>query len=449
VDEFQRFMVPSMAESLDRARGYGLHLCLANQYPSQLELRGDAGQRVYHSVMANSRTKICFQLNHRKDLDDMALTLFRQVIDPNAVKSAIYSTKVLGHAIEYMPSYGESTSNGHSTTESESISESETLGTSTEWSHSDGTNESQTTGSSLSNGYSDSDTEGSGDTIGMTSSDGGSCSESEGTTDNHGIGRSHTTAVSYQLGSPDDEMRTGLVDGSCDPHQLPGDGETLGNKVRGVVVAESRGDAESETMVKSKSRAIAESHLDGVNTAHSRSIARQRGRNRGTSENSARSEGASANNTFGSSESQSITSGTTHGISETDSTSLSSSETWSPMFTPIMGKELSSLQFWSVEEQTFLRSQLIDALPARHCFVRVVGCPHPVKLRALQLDEPCIMPSWVEYWTKRALRQLPFALPLSDALSRLLERQRSLDVKLLGYSRISDDEPGSTRHPLK
>ncbi len=36
LDEFQRFVSPTIAENLDEARGFGLHLTLAHQYPSQL-----------------------------------------------------------------------------------------------------------------------------------------------------------------------------------------------------------------------------------------------------------------------------------------------------------------------------------------------------------------------------------------------------------------------------
>ena len=36
IDEFQNYVSPTIAENLDEARGFGLHLTMANQYPSQL-----------------------------------------------------------------------------------------------------------------------------------------------------------------------------------------------------------------------------------------------------------------------------------------------------------------------------------------------------------------------------------------------------------------------------
>lgn len=46
LDEFQRFVTPTIAENLDEARGYGLHMTMAHQFPLQLTDRGDAGRRV-------------------------------------------------------------------------------------------------------------------------------------------------------------------------------------------------------------------------------------------------------------------------------------------------------------------------------------------------------------------------------------------------------------------
>ena len=47
IDEFQRFVTPTIAEGLDEARGFGLHLTMANQFPGQLTERGDAGKRLH------------------------------------------------------------------------------------------------------------------------------------------------------------------------------------------------------------------------------------------------------------------------------------------------------------------------------------------------------------------------------------------------------------------
>jgi type IV secretory pathway TraG/TraD family ATPase VirD4 len=67
LDEFQRFVSPTIAENLDEARGFGLHLTLAHQYPSQLiEASPQYGQRLYESVMENARSKVVFSLSLRE-----------------------------------------------------------------------------------------------------------------------------------------------------------------------------------------------------------------------------------------------------------------------------------------------------------------------------------------------------------------------------------------------
>lgn len=50
IDEFQDFVTPTIAKGLDQARGFGLHLTLANQFLRQILHSGEHGQQVYDSV---------------------------------------------------------------------------------------------------------------------------------------------------------------------------------------------------------------------------------------------------------------------------------------------------------------------------------------------------------------------------------------------------------------
>jgi hypothetical protein len=43
LDEFQRFVTPTISDNLDEARGFGLHLTMAHQFPNQLLDRGENG----------------------------------------------------------------------------------------------------------------------------------------------------------------------------------------------------------------------------------------------------------------------------------------------------------------------------------------------------------------------------------------------------------------------
>jgi hypothetical protein len=100
VDEFQTFITPTMAENLDQARGFGIHLTMSHQYPSQLSDQGPDGQRVLNSVMANAASKVVFRTEIPSDLPLLAQWLFMGTMDPEQIKLKMYSTKVMGYREE-------------------------------------------------------------------------------------------------------------------------------------------------------------------------------------------------------------------------------------------------------------------------------------------------------------------------------------------------------------
>jgi hypothetical protein len=62
LDEFERFVTPSMAQSLAEAAGFGLALTMAHQFPHQLKHSGPHGERLLHEVFNNAQTKITFKV---------------------------------------------------------------------------------------------------------------------------------------------------------------------------------------------------------------------------------------------------------------------------------------------------------------------------------------------------------------------------------------------------
>jgi hypothetical protein len=96
-DEFQNFITPTMAKNLDQARGFGLHLTLANQFPRQILHSGAQGEQVYDSLMANARSKIVFEIRGEENLRPLALDLFMGMMSPDKIKHDLYSTKVLSY----------------------------------------------------------------------------------------------------------------------------------------------------------------------------------------------------------------------------------------------------------------------------------------------------------------------------------------------------------------
>ena len=91
-------------------RGYGLHLTLAQQFPKQLIDQGDAGRRLYNSVMENARSKVVFQLSDEENLMPLAKWLYRGTFDPDEVKLRMYSKKVMDYQVEYRTIYSQSRS---------------------------------------------------------------------------------------------------------------------------------------------------------------------------------------------------------------------------------------------------------------------------------------------------------------------------------------------------
>jgi hypothetical protein len=100
IDEFQNFITPTIAKNLDQARGFGLHLTLANQFPRQILHAGANGAQVYDSVMANARSKIVFSLEGTDNLKPLAESLFMGVMNPDEVKLKLYSRKVMDYVEE-------------------------------------------------------------------------------------------------------------------------------------------------------------------------------------------------------------------------------------------------------------------------------------------------------------------------------------------------------------
>jgi hypothetical protein len=108
IDEFQNFVTPTIAKNLDQARGFGLHLTLANQFPRQILHAGANGQQVYDSVMANARSKIVFSLEGEENLRPLATSLFMGVMNPDEIKLQLFARKIMDYVEETRTIHSES-----------------------------------------------------------------------------------------------------------------------------------------------------------------------------------------------------------------------------------------------------------------------------------------------------------------------------------------------------
>jgi hypothetical protein len=124
VDEFQRFISPTISEDLDEARGYGIQVVAAHQSPKQLRNRGENGERLYDAMMENAKTKIVFNLSDEENLRPLANWLFMGTFDPDEVKLQLRSRKVMEYREELRAIHGYATSHGSAVGSSRSITRS-------------------------------------------------------------------------------------------------------------------------------------------------------------------------------------------------------------------------------------------------------------------------------------------------------------------------------------
>jgi len=120
LDEFQSMLSSTIAENLDEARGFGLHLVLSCQSPYQLVHRSHFGEQVLEAILANARSKVVFGMAGEKNLELLATELFRGGIDPGKIRNITKASRVVRYEEEEQESVTEGESHseesGSSTT---------------------------------------------------------------------------------------------------------------------------------------------------------------------------------------------------------------------------------------------------------------------------------------------------------------------------------------------
>lgn len=118
--------------------------------------------------------------------------------------------------------------------------------------------------------------------------------------------------------------------------------------------------------------------------------------------------------------------GSAQGFGYSEARSRSASESEVPVWIPIFGEELSSVQFSSVDEQLFLAEQRIMTQPNRHALVRLVGMQAPVELRTPDVSPPPISEELIEEYRTEQLAKWAFVLPYETAVAQLEARLKTL-----------------------
>ena len=505
LDEFQEFISPAMAETLDQAAGFGLHMTLAHQFPSQL-LKNDQGKQLYNSVLANCRNRIVFQLEHNKDVEELALMLHRQEVDPYKVKHEIVSTKVLGYNLTYMPSFGTGSTEGvgGGVEVSHTRGENHTIGTN--WSHTDTVSDAYTETSGWSEGVnvgvSETDTVSSGSNVSharslgrsdaVSETDGSTWDESEGTSLQLGTGesRSEGTGTSRHEGAskgtsetmsesvtfrrPTKTFQKDLAEYQ-DGNLSEGNEEAFKrSRAQSTSITEGEGSSDSSSTGLSTSRTtgLSTSRSENRGLSHSRSAGGNRshglthsasegqddsvGSSRGISHGETLSiglqsgisgsesitHGTSSADTYGGSESWGTSSAITRGRNRSWTRANSKTHTLNPILIPQMGQEVSSVTFETIQEQLFRFAQYLAGQPDRCCVVKLVS-KMPVPMVTLTVNPGRTTDEWVFAWVTSIVQGLKFALPMKKALDRIAERHKAIRAKILGA-----DDSATTAIPL-
>jgi hypothetical protein len=289
LDEAQRFVTPTIASNLDEARGFGLHMTMANQFPQQLLDAGVHGERLYHSVMENASSKVCFRLQSEENLRPLAQWLFRGVMNPDEIKHSLQSTKVLAY---------------------------------------------------------------------------------------------------------EEVLRTSTTCGSA----------------RTVMDTQSEGQAETftNTASRTENEQIPNSPFDQLSQGYS------------TNESAGRSLGMQRS------------------ISHSEGETNSYSETLSSILLPILGKEISSVQFRSVEEQLHLAMAKLFQQEERRGIARLAGMKAPVSIVTPSVTDKPITEKRIKEYTAKLLAKWDFALPAVKAAEELADHEKRMEA-LLRYPNASEE----------
>lgn len=439
IDEFQRFLTPTMAESLAEARGFGIGMTMANQFPRQILNGGVYGSRIYDEVMENTRSKIVFRLGSRANLEPVAEQLFMNTFDPEQVKYQHYSTTLLGHELKYMPSYGQS----HVTTVGRSEERSLTSGTN----HTLGTNRSHTDSSSYAVGRNWSDTVGETETKGSSWSDalatggsrGRSCSRSSGGNRSRASTTNTSASESFGVSGRNLEGR-----GEPDFSEIYDDDEAA--RRQSWQISNSNGQTESNGQSSQWGEASGSTAGENWNSSQSR------GGSRGHSVTQSHTEGGSEthtigeSDTYGTSEAFGTSNALACGTSASTSQAAGTSTTTAPMLFPILGKEAAQPLFRSIEEQLFIAMAKIARLKDREAYVLTADMIGPALIRTPNVTRPLISRTCTEVFAGWYQRQSGLALPLDEALARVLSRDRNLYQE--SVSATTDEDTGRPRRRL-
>jgi len=132
--------------------------------------------------------------------------------------------------------------------------------------------------------------------------------------------------------------------------------------------------------------------------------------------------------------------------SESQSQSESNSVTSSTMLIPQMGREISHVQFRSLEEQLFRSMAALFSQPPRHAVVRLLGMRAPVTIQTLPIPPQFVRPGCVAAYLARQYAKWDFCMLRQQAMRAVAERDnRFLQSFAIEQLRAAEPKPAGRR----
>jgi len=144
-------------------------------------------------------------------------------------------------------------------------------------------------------------------------------------------------------------------------------------------------------------------------------------------------------------ESEANSGGTSSTWTDSITENNSKSRTESTILIPGMGKELSNVQFRSLDEQLFRAMAVLFDQEERFSVARMVGMRAPVSLHTPTIHSVPSSEKRVQKYLETQYKKLAFAIPGSEAHKQLAVRSEQLSIKL---SMDTIDEPLTTKRRI-
>jgi hypothetical protein len=134
-------------------------------------------------------------------------------------------------------------------------------------------------------------------------------------------------------------------------------------------------------------------------------------------------------------------------VNEFSAEGESSSVATSTVLIPEIGKELTHVQFASLDEQLFEAMQSLFAQDERECTARLAGMKAPVSLRTFPVDPAKPRADQLDRFVAACQARWSFVLPAAEAKARLAARKSVLNIEIKNAP--ADDEPTSAKSTAK